>query len=75
MGHLGFDRRVYYSSIRGSRRHWRSPVRRKGGAAVGSSFAGSSTAIANPIGQLLSFLGATMVGNENNVGQDFLVAS
>jgi len=32
--------------------------------AVGLLFAGSSTsAIANPIGQVLSFLGATMVGN------------
>ena len=32
--------------------------------AVGLLFAGSSsTAIANPIGQVLSYLGATMVGN------------
>jgi hypothetical protein len=32
--------------------------------AVGLLFAGSSsTAIANPIGQVLSFLNATMVGN------------
>jgi hypothetical protein len=32
--------------------------------AVGLLFAGSSqSAIANPIGQVLSFLGATMVGN------------
>lgn len=35
-----------------------------GARAVGLLFAGgSSTAIANPIGQVLSFLGATMVGN------------
>jgi hypothetical protein len=32
--------------------------------AVGLLFAGStSTAIANPIGQVLSYFGATMVGN------------
>ncbi|MEQ1833361.1 MAG: hypothetical protein ABL977_09935 [Candidatus Eisenbacteria bacterium] len=35
-----------------------------GARAIGLLFAGgSSTAIANPIGQVLSFLGATMVGN------------
>jgi hypothetical protein len=32
--------------------------------AVGLLYAGSSsTAVANPIGQVLSYLGATMVGN------------